>query len=83
MSTILLNCRQYGTLIRLQVKRAIDNRQYALSITFYRELGFVRVGSAVDRPLGLAVNIILSLGESEQVSEFVSDLNLEFLVFFS
>ena len=49
---------------------------------FYRKLGFVRVWVCCQQA-PWTVDIIFLLGESEMISEFISDLNSEFLIFFS
>lgn len=55
-----------------------------LQILFYRELGSVRVRVWVCcRQAPWAIGSMRFLGKSEQISEFVSDPNLDLLVFFS
>jgi len=53
-------------------------RQYYTESWYLLELGL-----AVDSQGSWAINSALTLGESEQVSEFVSDLNSGFFVSFS
>ena len=62
------------------MKRALDNRHFELSTAFYRELGFVRVGVGC-RQAPWAVDSVLFLSKSEQVSKFVSDPNSDFFLF--
>jgi len=64
------------------VNRAVDNSHLKLSTAFYKELGFIRV-RVCHWQAPWAVDNMLFLDESEQISEFVSDPNSAFWFFFS
>jgi len=82
LSTVLLSCRQSDTWICLLMNRVVDSSHSKLSTVFYMELEFVRVRVCY-RQAPWAVDNMRFQGKSEQVYEFVSDPNLELLVFFS